>query len=255
MKSNRRIALFILSAFLAAVALTAAHAEDKPTAVIVPQNNYQAYAAGVQAAHQAKADQCDSKTNALKGSAATCKDDVCRLAFGILIDKACVDGQGAGTVAAIAPPPVEKPWYVELKDTVLDFTRGALPVVDRVLASRDSRLARESAERQTLGLYGTFSGIHGQTVTGMTDLGTAGINGVRDTATAGFGSLERTAAAAFKNPTYNINVNGNDNNLFGSASTRTYTNNCTSGQAGSSSGTTGSPAGGPSGQVPCTISK
>ena len=253
MKSNRSVALIVLSVFLTAVALSSAHAQDKPAAVIVPQNNYQAYAAGVQAAHQAKADQCDSKTNALKGSAATCKDDVCRLAFGILIDKACVDGQGAGTVAAIAPPPVEKPWYVELKDTVLDFTRGALPVVDRVLASRDSRLARESAERQTLGLYGTFSGIHGQTVTGMTDLGTAGINGVRDTATAGFGSLERTAAAAFKNPTYNINLNGNDNTLFGSTSTRTYSNNCQGGNG--AGGGASNASGGAGGTAPCEISK
>ena len=130
-----------------------------------------------------------------------------------------------------------------------------MQVSDRVMTSRDNRAIRESNERQTVALYGTFRDLNGQTVAGMTTLGTAGINGVRDTATAGFGALERTAAAAFKNPTYNINVNGNDNNLFGSASTRTYTNNCTSGQAGSSSGTTGSPAGGPSGQAPCTISK
>ena len=249
--STRRIALAVFVVAVGIIAVGSVHAQDKP--VIAVANNYQAYAAAIDSINDGKARQCSSKTDALKASALACKDDVCRLAFGILIDKACVDGQGAGTVAAIAPPAAEKSWFAEVKDTVLDFARGALPVVDRVLASRDSRLARESAERQTLGLYGTFSGIHGQSVTGMTNLGTAGINGVRDTATAGFGSLERTAAAAFKNPTYNINLNGNDNTLFGSTSTRTYSNNCQGGNG--AGGGASNASGGAGGTAPCEISK
>jgi hypothetical protein len=250
--STRRIALTVFVLAVGIIAMGSAHAQDRPA--IAVSNNYQAYAAAIDSINDGKARQCSSKTDALKAMAAKCASDICLALFADKVERACGQ-QGGQEQVAVTAPPVEKTWFQEAKETVIDVARVALPFVDRVMTSRDNRAIRESNERQTVALYGTFRDLNGQTVAGMTTLGTAGINGVRDTATAGFGALERTAAAAFKNPTYNINVNGNDNNLFGSASTRTYTNNCTSGQAGSSSGTTGSPAGGPSGQVPCTISK
>jgi len=245
-------------------------AQDKPVAV--PMSNYQAYASGIASAHQAKADQCDSKAKALQTMAAKCASDICLALFADKVERACAESGSSGNVAAVAPPPVEKPWYVELKDTVLDTARVALPVFDRVMASRDSRLARESQDRQTLGLYSAFTGMHGQTVTGMTTLGTAGLTTAQNIATSGFGSLERGMVAGFtapKEPTYAVNVYGNDNALFGSTSNRSYTNNCTGGNAGnggtapsgnagveaSGSGSGGTATGGSGGQAPCTISK
>ena len=257
--STRRIALAVFVVAVGIIAVGSAHAQDKP--VIAVSNNYQAYAAAIDSINDGKARQCSSKTDALKASALACKDDVCRLAFGILIDKACGQ-QGGQEQVAVTAPPVEKTWFQEAKETVLDVARVALPFVDRVMTSRDNRAMRESNERQTVALYGTFRDLNGQTVAGMTTLGTAGINGVRDTATAGFGAIERTAVAAFKDPTYNVSVFGSENNLFGSTSTRTTTtttttstNNCTGGGSGSTTSTTGNPTGSPGGSAPCTISK
>ena len=78
---------------------------------------------------------------------------------------------------------------------------------------------------------------------GMASLGNSGLN---------------AAVTLGNRPTTVVTGNGNAVNgstADNSTTTTTNTNNCASGQAGSSSGTTGSPAGGPSGQVPCTISK
>lgn len=236
-------------------------AEAAPKPIIATMNNYQAYAATVTAAHQAKADQCDSKVRALKESADKCKDDICRVLFGVLVDKSCEQSAGNAQTVVAQAPPVEKTWYGELKDTFFDLARVGLPVLDRVMTSRDNRSARESSERQNIALYGTFGN--------MFSTGTAA---VKDTALGGFGALERGAAAAWaaQKDTYTINIDGSsDLALFGS--TINKTNNCygTSGNGGNGGnsapggqgGTNGSGgsntagAGAPSGSAPCTITK
>lgn len=242
-------------------------------AVLAPMNNYQAYAYSVQAAHQAKADQCESKAGALKAMAAKCASDICLALFADKVSAAC-DGNQAAQVAVAQPPAPDRPWYMELKDTVLDIARVGLPVVDRAMASRERRDATASAERQSLGLYSTFSNINGQTAA----LGIAGFGSIERTATSGFGSMERGMVAGFtapRDPTYQVTVNGDDNALFGSTSSRSYMVNCASGQAGnggnsapggtggntSTNGYAGSGGyntagnGAPSGSVPCTIQK
>ena len=221
---------------------------DKAVTVMVPQNNYQAYAFGLQAAQQSRADQCESKAGALKAMAAKCSTDICLALFADKVERACGEPVG-GQQAAVLPPLQEKPWYVEVKDTLLDAARVALPFVDRVMTSRDNRAARESAERQNVALYGTFRDINGQTA----NLGVAGFGALERTATGGFGAIERTAAAAFKNPTYSFTFTGNDNNLFGSTSTRTYVVQCQGGN-GAGGGASNAPGGG-GGQAPCEISK
>ena len=257
--STRRIALAVFVVAVGIIAVGSAHAQDKP--VIAVSNNYQAYAAAIDSINDGKARQCSSKTDALKAMAAKCASDICLALFADKVERACGQ-QGGQEQVAVTAPPVEKTWFQEAKETVIDVARVALPFVDRVMTSRDNRAMRESNERQTVALYGTFRDLNGQTVAGMTTLGTAGINGVRDTATAGFGAIERTAVAAFKDPTYNVSVFGSENNLFGSTSTRTTTtttttstNNCTGGGSGSTTSTTGNPTGAPGGSAPCTISK
>lgn len=260
--TTRRIALAIFAVALGVLAFHgAAHAaEQKPEAkpVIAVTNNYSAYAAAVDSAATARASQCDSKTRALQSMADKCKEDMCRAYFADKVIAAC-GGQGGSQEQPIqiAAPAPEKSLFSEVKDTVFELGRTAFPFVDRIMSSRERRDATASAERQQLGLYGMFGTVHGQTVGGMTTLGTAGLAAVQNTATAGFGSIERTAAAAFaaQRDSYVINLTGNDNNLFGSASVRNYSNNCTGAPGGNSSSTTGNPAGGQSGQVPCTISK
>ena len=255
--TTRRLAIAVFAVALAFIAVNSAHAADaKP--VIAVTNNYSAYAAAVDSAATARASQCDSKTRALQSMADKCKEDMCRAYFADKVIAACgAQGGGQEQPIQIAAPAPEKSWFAEIKDTVFELGRTAFPFVDRMMSSRERRDATASAERQQLGLYGMFGTVHGQTVGGMTTLGTAGLAAVQNTATAGFGSIERTAAAAFANQrdTYTINLTGNDNNLFGSSSVRNYTNNCTGAPGGNSSSTTGNPAGGQSGQVPCTISK
>jgi len=254
--------IFAAIAFVLLLMAASAHgAETAPKPIIATQNNYQAYAASIAAAHQAKADQCDSKVNALKVSSDKCKDDICRVLFGVLIDKACGQGESNGQTVVAQAPPVEKPWYIEVKDTVLDIARIGLPVFDRVMASRDNRAARESTERQTTALYSTFGN--------MFNTGTAA---VKDTAVAGFTSMERGAAAAWaaQKDTYSINVNNSsDFALFGGMVIKTNKcvaksgdggdggNSSTGGQGGQngSGGGSNAGAGAPSGSVPCTIQK
>lgn len=248
--STRRIALAVFVVAVGIIAVGSAHAQDKP--VIAVSNNYQAYAAAIDSINDGKARQCSSKTDALKAMAAKCASDICLALFADKVERACGQ-QGGQEQVAVTAPPVEKTWFQEAKETVIDVARVALPFVDRVMTSRDNRAIRESNERQTVALYGTFRDLNGQTVAGMTTLGTAGINGIRDTAIAGFGSQERTAAAAFKNPTYQINLNGDNNNLFGSASVRTYTNQCQGGNG--AGGGASNASGGAGGQTPCEISK
>lgn len=260
--TTRRIALAIFAVALGVLAFHgAAHAaEQKPEAkpVISVTNNYSAYAAAVDSAATARASQCDSKTRALQSMADKCKEDMCRAYFADKVIAACgAQGGGQEQLIQIAAPAPEKPWYVELKDTIFETARAGFPILDRVMSSRERRDATASNERLQSNLYSTFGTIHGQTVGGMTTLGTAGLTAVQNTATAGFGSIERTAAAAFaaQRDSYVINLTGNDNNLFGSGSVRNYSNQCTGAPGGNSSSTTGNPAGGQSGQVPCTISK
>ena len=263
--TTRRIALAVFAAALAFLALHSAHAADAPRAADAPKrpviavtNNYSAYAAAVDSVALTKSEQCSSKTGALQTMAGKCASDMCLAYFADKVLSAC-GGQGSGQEQPIqvAAPAPEKSWFAEVKDTVFELGRTAFPFVDRMMSSRERRDATASAERQNLGLYATFGQIHGQTIGGMTTLGTAGLAAVQNTATAGFGSIERTAAAAFANQrdTYTINLTGNDNNLFGSSSVRNYSNQCTGAPGGNSSSTTGNPAGGQSGQVPCTISK
>lgn len=82
---------------------------------------------------------------------------------------------------------------------------------------------------------------------GMASLGNSGLN---------------AAVALGNRPTTVVNGNGNgvngstvDNSTTTTTTTTTNTNNCTSGSGGPASSTTGSPAGGPAGSAPCTISK
>jgi len=262
-RTSRIEAIIVLA--IAAMCLlwaSSSHAatEPVPKPVIAVMNNYQAYTEAVKAAHQSKFDQCDAKVNAFKGASDKCKDDLCRLAFGILIDKSCDQGSGGQTIVAQAPPE-EIPTWERVWNKVLDTARTGFPIVDRFLQSRDNRAARESSERQTVALYGTFGS--------MFSTGTAA---VKDTALGGFGALERGAAAAWaaQKDTYTINIDGSsDLALFGS--TINKTNNCygTSGNGGNGGnsapggqgGTNGSGgsntagAGAPSGSAPCTITK
>lgn len=235
--------------------------EPAPKPIIAAQNNYQAYAATVSAAYQAKVDQCESKVTALKASATVCKDDICRLAFGILIDKSCDQGAGSGQTVVAQAPPIEKTWFAEAKDTFFDLARIALPVFDRVMTSRDNRSARESSERQTTALYGTFGSMFA-----------TGTGAVKDVALGGFAAQERgiTAAFAAQKETYNINIeNSSDLALFGGTVNKTNLCNPITGNGGNggnsapggTGGTNGSggsnTAGGgaPSGSAPCTIQK
>lgn len=273
----------IISVIIALFA-TAALAQDKP--VLAPMNNYQAYAEGIKAAHQSVSDRCESKVNALKTSAGQCKDDMCRVVFGVLMDKACGAGESGAQVAVAQPPAPERSGWEIAKDTVLDVARVALPFVDRVMSSKERRDATASAERQNLGLYSTFAGINGQTAAlgtsgfgSLERLGTSGFGAIERTASNGFGALERGMVAGFtapRDPTYQVNVGGSDNTLFGSTSNRSYANNCTSGNGGQggqsgnsgaagnggattsnggASGATQAGAGAPSGSVPCNIQK
>ena len=85
------------------------------------------------------------------------------------------------------------------------------------MTSRDNRAIGESNERQTVALYSTFSGDQRADRCRHDDNWDGWINGAATRPRQDSGALERTAAAAFKNPTYNINGMGtNDNNLFGS---------------------------------------
>lgn len=263
--TTRRLAIAIFTAALAFIAMHSAHAAEAPRTADAPKrpviavtNNYSAYAAAVDSVALTKSEQCSSKTGALQTMAGKCASDMCLAYFADKVLNACgAQGGGQEQPIQIAAPAPEKPWYVELKDTIFETARAGFPILDRVMSSRERRDATASAERQQLGLYSMFGTVHGQTVGGMTTLGTAGLTAVQNTATAGFGSIERTAAAAFANQrdTYTINLTGNDNNLFGSASVRNYSNQCTGAPGGNSSSTTGNPAGGQSGQVPCAISK
>jgi len=252
--------IFAAIAFVLLLMAACAHgAETAPKPIIATQNNYQAYAASIAAAHQAKADQCDSKVNALKVSSDKCKDDMCRMAFGILIDKSCGQGEGNGQTVVAQAPPVEKTWYGELKDTVLDIARIGFPVFDRVMQSRDNRAARESSERQTVALYGTFGNMF-----------TTSTGALKDTALGGFGALEHGAAAAFaaQKDTYNIKIdNSSDLALFGGVINKKCEatsgnggnggNSAPGGQGGTngSGGSNTAGAGAPSGSAPCTIAK
>lgn len=259
--TTRRIALAIFAVALSVLAFHgAAHAaEQKPEAkpVIAVTNNYQAYAAAVESANAAKVGACEAKATSIKAMADKCKDDMCRMAFGILLDKQCQETGGSQQVAQIAPPPVEKSVWTEIKETLFDTARMALPVFDRIMTSRERRDATASAERQQGAMLNMFTTVNGQTanlgaagIAGMRDLGTAGINGVRDTALGLTDSYSRAFTAALTRDTYQINViNSSDTTLFGSLNYRQYSNQC---QGGTGSATTGNPAGG---QAPCTIGK
>ena len=257
--STRRIALAVFLVAVGIIAVGSAHAQDKP--VIAVSNNYQAYAAAIDSINDGKARQCNSKTDALKSSAAMCKEDVCRLAFGILIDKACVDS-AVSSVAALPPPQEEKSLGEKIIGGIVGFAQAALPWADRFLSYKTTKSSQEYAYKGQEALYGMFSGVHGQTVAGISGVATAGFTSNQSIANGGFGAIERTAVAAFKDPTYNVSVFGSENNLFGSTSTRTTTtttttstNNCTGGGSGSTTSTTGNPTGSPGGSAPCTISK
>lgn len=266
--SLKRISILSVVLFVVALAFaTTCHAADPPTPTLVPQNNYQAYAYSVGAAHQAKSDQCESKTGALKVMAAKCASDICLALFADKVERAC-DGAGGGQALTAQAPAEERSTVEKVGSFLLDTARVALPFVDRFMASKERRDSLQSAERQNVALYGTFSTINGQTAA----LGTAGFGSLERLGTAGFGSLERGMTAAFtapRDPTYQVTVNGDDNALFGSTSNRSYTNNCTSGNAaaggnagsggqGGQNGAGGNSQGGngaPSGSVPCSIQK
>ena len=257
--STRRIALAVFVVAVGIIAVGSVHAQDKP--VIAVANNYQAYAAAIDSINDGKARQCSSKTDALKASALACKDDVCRLAFGILIDKACGESQN-GNVAALPAPQEEKSLGEKIVGGIVGFAQAALPWADRFLNYKTTKSAQEYAYKGQEALYSMFSGVHGQTVAGISGVATAGFTANQNIANGGFGAIERTAVAAFKDPTYNVSVFGSENNLFGSTSTRTTTtttttstNNCTGGGSGSTTSTTGNPTGSPGGSAPCTISK
>ena len=254
--------------------------------VLAPMNNYQAYTESVRAAHHSKSDQCESKAGALKTMAAKCVSDICLALFADKIVTACDGGQGGGGQIAVASPPApEKSWFSEAKEFGLDIARATLPFVDRVMSSKERRESTASAERQNLGLYGAFTAINAQTAGlgasgfgSLERLGTAGYGALERTSTSGFGALERGMVAGFtapREPTYQTTINGNDNTLFGSTSTRSYANNCTSGKGGdggnsapggnggntATAGTAGPGGyntagyGAPSGSVPCNIQK
>lgn len=253
--------IFAAIAFVLLLMAASAHgAETAPKPIIATQNNYQAYAASIAAAHQAKADQCDSKVNALKVSSDKCKDDICRVLFGVLIDKACDQAQSGQTLIVQAPAEEKSTWE-KVWDKTLDVVRVGFPIFDRVMSSRDRRSMQESSERQNVALYSTFSGIVSTST-----------SAVKDTAIAGFGSMERGAAAAWaaQKDTYSINVTGSsDIALFGG--TVNKTNSCYgqsgnggnggNGASGGTGGTNGSGGsstagyGASSGSVPCTIQK
>lgn len=256
------VIVLIVAALLLVFAIPAhAATEPAPKPVIAAMNNYQAYAATVSAAHGAKADQCNSKTTALQTVAAKCTSEICLALFADKIERACGEGSGSGQTVVAQAPPQEKSIWAEIKDTVIDFGRVAVPVFDRVMTSRDNRAARESSERQTIALYSTFGGMFTTSTTAL-----------KETALGGFAAQERGIAAAFaaQKDTYNIDINNSSEvALFGS--TINKTNKCANktgdgGDGGNSSpggqggnngagGSSNAAAGAPSGSAPCTITK
>ncbi len=274
----KRIAILSMLLFLFALTLTAVHGAETP--VLAPMNNYQAYVISVQAAHQSVSDKCESKTGALKAMAAKCTSDICLALFADKVSAACDGGQGGSQVAVAQPPTPDKPWYTELKDTVLDIARVGLPFVDRAMASRERRDQTASSERTAIAQYGMFKDINGQTAslgtagfgalertstagyTALTTTSVAGFNSLERLGTSGFGAIERTASSGFgsmaaafaapKLPTYEINVTGStDVAMFGATITKTDIR-CTSGNGGN--GGNGAPGGnsGTSGTTPPT---
>ncbi|MGL5003429.1 MAG: hypothetical protein ACRDAM_10865 [Casimicrobium sp.] len=174
----------------------AAHAQDKERAVIVPKNNYQAYAASVQAAHESLADQCESKADALTRMAQKCTSDICLALFADKVERACDTGNGLQSANA-APPPEEKGFVRQVWDGLLETARVAYPFVERVVASRERREANRFDAQSKQALYNAFTGMHDSSMIGMLGLGRAGIDGVTQTATQGFRSNQRTASDAF----------------------------------------------------------
>ena len=252
MKSRAPIYIAILLVWLFAVALMTAASAQEIKPVLVPQNNYQAYAATVQAQHQAIADKCDSKANALQVMAAKCASDICLALFADKVSTAC-DGAGGGgsNQLLVAQAPVEeKSIGRQIFEGVLDVARVGLPFVDRVMASKERRDASNSAERQNTALYGSFTSMQNAAINGIGAVATAGFGSVERTALGSFGALERGMTAAFtapRDPTYEIIVtNSADTTLFGSSNTRNYTNKCPGGRGGdggnSGPGGNGTPA-------------
>lgn len=140
-------------------------------------------------------------------------------------------------------------------ETVFDKTLRAISTIAPVAASitgnvmsyklgtNQAQYSRDIALGDQASRVATVAAV----TNGMASLGNSGLN---------------AAVALGNRPTTVVNGNGNgvngstvDNSTTTTTTTTTNTNNCTSGSGGPASSTTGSPAGGPAGSAPCTISK